>query len=257
VNIALKEGYEVIYGDSDSLFVKRKGALREDYENLAEKIRRKTGLPIRLDHHYKFLVFLRQSSNGNFEAARRYYGKLTDGSLYYRGIELRRHDTPAFMKEFQERLISILFDADSAEEILSIQLEKAIDYILETCRKIRRREVPIEKLIIRKVLRKEASKYRSKVPHVIAALQKTQKGEPVRSGDIVNLIYVNAKHKNPFRRVISADMILWNQYYDKEKYVKMVLDAAKTILGVFVINKENRATAALEKTNLLHKPLKL
>ena len=249
VNIALKEGYEVIYGDSDSLFVKRKDASREDYENLVEKIRRRTGLPIRLDHHYKFLVFLRQSSDGNFEAARRYYGKLMDGSLYYRGIELRRHDTPAFMKEFQERLISILFDADSAEEILSIQMERAIDYVLETCRKIRRREVPIEKLIIRKVLRKEASKYRSKVPHVIAALQEAQRGKPVRSGDIVSLIYVNARHKNPFRRVISADMILWNQYYDGEKYVEMVLDAAKTILGVFGIIEKIEPKIALFTRN--------
>ncbi|HDM88789.1 MAG TPA: hypothetical protein ENG65_02205 [Candidatus Bathyarchaeota archaeon] len=245
VNIALKEGYEVIYGDSDSLFVKKEDASREDYENLAEKIRRETGLPIRLDHHYKFLVFLRQSSDEKFEAARRYYGKLTDGSLYYRGIELRRHDTPAFMKEFQERLISILFDADSAEEIISIQLKKAIDYVLEACRKIRRREVPIEKLIINKVLRKEASKYRSKGPHVIAALQEAQRGKPVRSGDIINLIYVNARHKNPFRRVIPADMMLRNQYYDREKYVKMVLDAAKTILGVFGTIKKIEPQIAL------------
>ena len=233
VNIALGEGYEVIYGDSDSLFVKRKDATREDYEDLAEKIRRKTGLPIRLDHHYKFLVFLRQSSDESFEAARRYYGKLKDGSLYYRGIELRRHDIPAFMKEFQEKLISILFDADSAEEILTTQLEKAIDYVLETCRKVRRREVPIEKLIIRKVLRKEAGEYRSKLPHVIAALQEAQRGKPIRSGDIISLIYVNAKHKNPFRRVIPADMMLLKQYYDRERYVEMVLDVAETILGVF------------------------
>jgi len=233
VNIALGEGYEVIYGDSDSLFVKRKDATREDYEDLAEKIRRKTGLPIRLDHHYKFLVFLRQSSDESFEAARRYYGKLKDGSLYYRGIELRRHDIPAFMKEFQEKLISILFDADSAEEILTIQLEKAIDYVLETCRKIRRREVPVEKLIIRKVMRKEAGEYRCKLPHVIAALQASQRGKPIRSGDVVSLIYVNAKHKNPFRRVIPADMMLLKQYYDRERYVEMVLNVAETILGVF------------------------
>ena len=233
VNIALKEGYEVIYGDSDSLFVKRKDALREDYESLAEKIRQKTGLPIRLDHYYKFLVFLRQSSDENFEAARRYYGKLTDGSLYCRGIELRRHDAPAFMKEFQERLISILFDADSADEILATQLEKAINYVLKTCRRIARREVPIEKLIIRKVLRKEASEYRSRVPHAIAALQAAQNGKPVRSGDIISLIYVNARHKNPLRRVISADKAPLKLYYDREKYVEMALDAAETILGVF------------------------
>jgi len=63
-------GFEVVYGDTDSLFVKREDASKEDYDGLALEIERRTGLPISLDHYYKFLVLLplEADPSGNMEA---------------------------------------------------------------------------------------------------------------------------------------------------------------------------------------------
>jgi hypothetical protein len=49
---------------------------------------------------------------------------------------------------------------------------------------------------------------------------------------------VNEDHRNPYRRVVSVDVMdRSRRYYDKEKYVELVLDAAETILGIFGFRK--------------------
>jgi hypothetical protein len=41
-------------------------------------------------------------ADGEIEAARRFYEKVTNTMIWYRGIELRRHDYPIFLKGFQQ-----------------------------------------------------------------------------------------------------------------------------------------------------------
>ncbi|MEM3079441.1 MAG: DNA polymerase domain-containing protein, partial [Thermoproteota archaeon] len=240
MNIAMREGFEVIYADSDSLFVKKEGACREDFEDLAGKISEKTGLPIALDKHFKFLVLLKQESDPSLDAARRYFGKLTNGELFYRGIELRRHDCPTFIKRFETRLMEILFDAEKAEEIWKTQCKKAFNYVVETCDLIRMGKIPLNELVISKSLRRPVNNYRSLFPHVVAAKQLIQMGKQLKSGDTIDFIYVNAEHRNPFRRVTPAEVLCdRNQRYDRDKYVEIILDAAETILGNFGFNRRS------------------
>lgn len=239
VNLSLHKGFEVIYADSDSIFVKQKDADQKDYEILAELIHRKTGLPIALDYHYKFLVFLTQESNPNLGATRRYFGKRTNGKPHYRGIELRRHDCPVFLRQFQENLIEILFDAERAELVEKTQLQKACDYVAETCDKVSKGKIEPESLIVSKVLRKPVTKYRGMLPHVVAAIQLTQKGKRPRTGETIDFLYVNASHRNPFRRVVPATFLRDGPCpYDRVKYRELVLDVAETVLNVFGFNKE-------------------
>jgi DNA polymerase elongation subunit (family B) len=240
MNVALAEGFEVIYADSDSLFVKKKDAGRENFEALARRISDETGLPIALEQHFKFLVLLRQEGDPNLEATRRYFGKLTNGELYYRGIELRRHDFPVFLKELETRLMEILFDAESAEEVWKFQYKKAFDFVIKACDLIRSGKVPLDDLVISKILRKPVNSYRSLFPHVIAAIQLVQKGKRLKSGEKIDYVYVNAEHKNPFRRVVPAAILDKNyRYYDRDKYVELVLDIAETILGIFGFSRKN------------------
>jgi len=239
MNIALRSGFEVIYADSDSLFTKKEGAKKEDFEALAEKIGEETGLPITLDKHFKFLVLIHQEADPNLEAARRYFGKLTNDELYYRGIELRRHDYPTFLKEFETRLMEILFDAETADHVWKHQYKKAFNYVVETCNRIRKGKVPPSELVMSKVLRKPVNAYRSLFPHVVAAIQMVQKGKRLKKGEKIDFIYVNAEHKNPFRRVVPAAIVDGaHGYYDRDKYVELILEVAETILGVFGFNKK-------------------
>ena len=53
-------GYELVYADTDSVFVKSKdhNPTKGDYEELVSILSKETGLPISIDCHYKFLVLL-------------------------------------------------------------------------------------------------------------------------------------------------------------------------------------------------------
>ena len=126
MNVTLREGFEVTYLDTDSVFVKRQNANLDGFLRLGGKIENETRFEISLAHHYRYLILLAQEADPEIEAARRFYGRLADGRLYYRGIELRRHDYPVFMKRFQQNLFEILLGAETAQEVTSWQLNRAI-----------------------------------------------------------------------------------------------------------------------------------
>lgn len=251
MNIALESGFKVVYADTDSIFVKRRGASREDYERLASLISRRVGFPLALDHHYKFIVFLHRRSDPRIEVAKRYFGKLYDGSLHYRGIELRRRDTPPFIKEFQETLMKILFDTESVEEIESRQLAKAVEYVQETYRRVKRGEVDWRRLIVSKRLSKRLRDYRCNPPHVAAAKQLTLKGVNPEPGSLIEYLIVDETEDNPLRRVVSTHLLKGREArYDRDKYANLILEAAETILGVFGFKKEHFMDGRLKPLTL-------
>jgi len=230
MNIAMREGYEVIYLDTDSIFVKRPSATEQDYLELADVIRREVSFPISFEHHYKFLVLLPQEADPEIEAARRFYGKLVNGEIYYRGIELRRHDYPPFLKDFQKQLLTIILDADTADEITRRQVRKALDYTMNTYEEILDGKIDPERLVISKILRMPIHRYRSLFPHVIAAIQLEECSKPIKPGETVEYVYVDTTQLNPMKRVLPASIA---HSYDCQKYAEMLLDTAETLLGVF------------------------
>ena len=231
MQIARSKGFETIYADNDCLFLKKLGASTSDYENLAEEIAERVGLPMALDRHFRFLVLLSQKRDRQLGAAKRYYGKEIDGSLFYRGIELRRHDAPPLVRRFQEELMAILLDAGNAEEVRNDNVREAWQYVYETCSSIRQNRMKPEDLVVSKVLRKPIDEYKSSLPHVIAAKQLLNKGRPSESGDVIDFIYVNTEHANPVRRVIPSSLVgKGGTSYDTEKYVSLVIESARVLL---------------------------
>jgi DNA polymerase elongation subunit (family B) len=49
-----------------------------------------------------------------------------EGQLVVRGLEIRRHDTPNLIKQFQTELLFTLFDCKSKEEIINKGYENAL-----------------------------------------------------------------------------------------------------------------------------------
>src|SRR5438552_15130635 len=105
-DLVQENGYEIIRAVVDSVFVKKKvdgSTKKEEYEEMAKVLSRETRLPVSLDHHFKFIMLLPLEGDPTMimEAQNRYYGILYDGEIVCRGIEIRRHDTPPFIKAFQ------------------------------------------------------------------------------------------------------------------------------------------------------------
>ena len=85
-------GYQLVYADTDSVFIKKKDSAR-DYNDVIDTLSKETGLSISVDYHYKFLVLLPLEADETIEVLKHYFGITFDNELVVRGIEIRRHDT--------------------------------------------------------------------------------------------------------------------------------------------------------------------
>ncbi|HXX96779.1 MAG TPA: DNA polymerase domain-containing protein [Candidatus Bathyarchaeia archaeon] len=228
-------GFELLYADTDSVFLKKSGTTSEDFVSVKDILTSETGLPITLEICYKFLVLLPLEADEKLEALKHYYGITHTNELIVRGIEARRHDAPNFIKDFQSELIYTFFDCKDSAEMVSRGYENALLLVTRTIDKVMTGELELKDLIVSKILRQDLYKYRSLFPHVSAALQLTETGIPLTRGDTIQYIYTDATHSNPLRRVTPVEFIDEGreQVYDKEKYREMLLEAAETVLGYF------------------------
>jgi DNA polymerase elongation subunit (family B) len=228
-------GYQLVYADTDSVFIKRKSSAM-DYNELIDTLSKETGLSISIDYHYKFLILLPLEADEKIEVLKHYFGVTFDNELVVRGIEVRRHDVPAFIKRFQTHLLYTLFDCKDSSEILSTGYENALVLVTQAIDTIMTGEGLNDKdLVISKLLRQDIQKYRSLFPHVSAAIQSRR--YPLK-GETIRYIYTDSKHSNPLCRVTPIEnRAVPIRQYDKEKYKEMILDAAETVLGFFGFNR--------------------
>ncbi len=243
-------GYELVYADTDSVFVKRKdhNPTKRDYEELVSILSKETGHSISLDCHYKFLVLLPLEADEKIEVLKHYFGITYDDELVVRGIEIRRHDSPSFIKQFQTQLLYTLFDCKDSDEVVTRGYDDALLLVTHAIDKIMTGEGILQQdLVISKLLRQNIDKYKSIFPHVSAAIQLSNNnndnsnfssGTYPTKGDTIQYIYTNSQHNNPLCRVVPIENLQEEgkttpNNYDKEKYREMILDAAETVLGSF------------------------
>ena len=119
-DIVQRAGFELIYADTDAVFLKRTDATRNDFEKIMNELIKETGLETTLEFHYKFLVLLYIEADEKMEACKHYYGLTYDNELVTRGIDTRRHDSPLFIRDFQRTLLSKLFDCNTSKEVSTI-----------------------------------------------------------------------------------------------------------------------------------------
>jgi DNA polymerase elongation subunit (family B) len=225
--VAEAKGFHIIYGDVDSLFLSRRGASRDEYEALASEIAGETSLPMSLDKHFRFAAFLPLKGDPDSAALKRYFGLTFEGRVEARGIELRRSDTPYFVKEFQEELIKCIMGQSSLEEACTEGVRRGMELLRSYIRRIRNGEVGVEELAVMKRLGKGVGEYRASVAHRSAALQLLRAGREVETGDDVPLIYTEHDHENPMCRVRAPE--LFTGSYDREFYAEMLMEATKTV----------------------------
>ncbi len=171
------------------MWVKQSGYKKaKDFQPLLNEIQKRTSLPIALDGIYKWVAFLPSKQNKKVAVPNRYFGVFQDGEIKTRGIETRRHDTPAFIRETQMQILEILANAPDAESLKDC-LPEIRALILEKQNALRLGLVPPEKLIVHQTVSKNLNEYRTPVPAFSALQQLEYAGKPLRLGQTVRLIY--------------------------------------------------------------------
>src|SRR5207249_656845 len=218
-DIVQSTGFELLYADTDSVFLKKTGASIEDFEHVRDILAMDTGLPISLESYYRFLVLLPLEASEKMEALKYYFGITHNNELIARGIEIRRHDAPNFIKQFQTELLYTLFDCNNSAEVVSKAYENALLMVTKTIDRIMTGEIQLQDLVISKSLGQRLDKYKSLFPHVSAAIQLSNEGKSKAVGESVEYIFTNSRHTNPLCRVTPRDLIKEGQRfdYDKEK----------------------------------------
>jgi len=231
--IARSKGFEIVYMDTDSLFVSRGNASKEDYEELAKEIGEAVGMPMSLDHHYRYVVFTRLKTDplGIMGAQKRYFGITYDGEIVARGIELRRHDTPEYIRQIQQKAIATLFSYETAEEVVSRGVKECLKLLEEAKKEILSGKVALEEITISRVLRKELGEYRSKQLHVIVAEIEKNLGRSLGPGDEVEYVVRDYDNRDKLYR---ATPVKQATSYDKNHYSRLLDEAMGTIIGTFL-----------------------
>jgi len=218
IKLAEEEGLDVIYGDTDSIFIRYDP---EKVERLSRRIREVLGLEIKPDKIYTRVLFT--------EAKKRYCGLLPDGRLDVVGLEVIRGDWAAVAKNVQERVLEIILKEGSPE--------KAVEFVRRFISDLRGRKVPYRDLIIWKTLTKPISKYAVRAPHVAAARTLMEKGWELSIGDKVGYVIVAGPGKLYERA--KPYMLASYDEVDVEYYVqRQVVPAAVRILSIFNIDEK-------------------
>ncbi|MEM0049345.1 MAG: DNA polymerase domain-containing protein [Candidatus Bathyarchaeia archaeon] len=219
IKIARGLGLEVIYGDTDSIFVKNDP---EKIEKLSKIVEEKYGLEIKPDKVYLRVLFT--------EAKKRYCGLMPDGRLDIVGLEVVRGDWANVAKDIQEKILEIILKERS--------INKSVDYVRKYIMDLRRRKVPYRDLIIWKTLTKSPEEYEVKAPHVEAAKLLQREGWTLTVGDKVGYVITTGSGKLHERAkpyfLASYDEI------DIEYYVtNQIIPAALRILSLFGIREND------------------
>lgn len=222
-----QQGYQVIYGDTDSLFVwlgegfsgqsepdvaaqaigQTLATSLNDWwrDRLMDKFDIDSALEIEFETHYStfFMPTIRGSEQGS---KKRYAGVINDGDkseLVFKGLETVRADWTPLAKRFQQELYAMVFAGEPYQA-----------YIQDTVSKVLSGQQN-ESLVYRKRLRRPVAGYeKSNPPHVKAARHyESHSGEILSRGDRIQyLITVNGPEALQYR----YSQIDYQHYIDKQ-----------------------------------------
>ncbi len=213
--LADKRGLEILHGIVDCLWVKGDAI---EVEKFKQDVEKETGLLTDIDH-YDWIVFLPMADETG--AYNRYYGRVDNGELKYRGAMARRSDMPQFVKDMQKEVFEELSKAESMEDILTFK-ETIWGSYMDYRDKLKNGNVDPEQLTLhRRISRLDYSK---NCPQISAIKAYREAGIYVAPGIDVSFVVIDAT-----RWIVSLP---WRaSTYDRDYYVRL-LDKAWEELSI-------------------------
>jgi DNA polymerase-2 len=119
-----------------------------------------------------------------------YFGAFQDGTLKYRGVELRRRDTTMWVRKVQLAALEILSRANTPHEF-SVRIPEVMTLVERAKRELGTGRVPLEELVVRQRLSRALNEYRSPSPAARAALQLQAQGRQIAPGQSVEFLFIH------------------------------------------------------------------
>ncbi len=220
INHAEEEGFEVVYGDTDSLFLKGDD-IQDRIDNFLEAVNDQ--LPSFMELEFEGFFprgFFTSTESG--EGAKKKYALMDEkGGLKITGFEQVRRDWSPVAKETQKEVL---------RKVLQGEIEDAAEYVKKTVGDMKAGDVPVEKLRIYTQLTKKPENYKSTAPHVEAAKKAINRGDDISPGTTIDYVITKGGGNISSR----AELVKYAEDYDPEYYIEnQIVPASHRVLKVF------------------------
>lgn len=227
-------GIQVVYGDTDSLFLKDPDQAAID--KVVAWARTKLSVDLEIDKQYRYVVFSDLKKN--------YLGVLPDGTVDVKGLTGKKSHTPPFIRTAFYEILDILGKVGSQKDFESAK-ESIKSIVQRDAKNLEAHKIPIDDLAFNVMVNKSISSYGKKVSsgatmdgkgaqvetykglpqHIKAAILLKDKGREIKAGDIIS--YVKTKGGDGVKPVQLAKA----EEIDTEKYLEAMESTFDQVLA--------------------------
>jgi len=198
-------GIEVLYGDTDSLFIKK--PTEEQIHTVIEQAKKDHGVDLEIDKVYRYCVLSNRKKN--------YLGVTKSGTVDVKGLTGKKSHTPPFIRKLFYELLDVLSKVQTVADFENAK--KQITEKISTCaKKVEAREIPLQDLTFNVMLSKAPSEYIKTIPQHIRAAKLLESIREVKKGDKIS--YVKIINKPGVKPVELAK----KEEIDSKKYMEFM-----------------------------------
>ncbi len=194
------EGFKVLYGDTDSIFLLMGGKKREEATEFMKKVNSELpgNMELESEGFYPRGLFVTKKTQGKQEStgAKKKYALMgEDGNIKIRGFELVRRDWSRVAKRTQQGVLEAILKEGSKE--------KAVSVVKETIEDLRNGKVALDDLVITNQIKRRFESYEIISPEMIVAEKLREKGLPADVGSVVEYVVTkNSRISEKLRKKI-------------------------------------------------------
>ncbi|KAG2474185.1 MAG: DNA polymerase 1 [Nitrosopumilales archaeon] len=211
-------GVQVLYGDTDSLFVKNPTA--EQIQKVIDDAKENFSVDLEVDKEYRYVVLSGRKKN--------YLGVTKSGKVDVKGLTGKKSHTPPFIKTMFYELIDILATVENIEGFTRAK-KQITEKIVEWTNKVQAKEISLPDLAFNVMISKAPSEYVKTIPQHIRAARLLESIREIKKGDIIS--YVKILNKPGVKPVEMAK----KDEVDSKKYMEFMestLDQITSAMGL-------------------------
>jgi DNA polymerase I len=196
---------DVLYGDTDSLFVKN--PTEQQIKTIINQAKNDHGVELEVEKEYRYVVLSGRKKN--------YLGVTKNGKVDVKGLTGKKSHTPAFIKTLFFELLDVLSKVKTTDEFEKAKSEIS-SKIAECSRKVQAKEIPLSDLAFNVMLSKSPNEYTKTIPQHIRAAKQLESVREIKKGDKIS--YVKIINKPGVRPVEMAKQ----SEIDSSKYMEFM-----------------------------------
>ena len=172
-------GIEVLYGDTDSLFVKKPTI--QQIDDVIKLAKDDHGVELEIDKEYRYVVLSNRKKN--------YFGVTKKGKVDVKGLTGKKSHTPPFIKTLFYELLDILAEVENEEQFGNAK-KKVSDKIADYAKRVQEKSIPLKELTFNVTLSKAPAEYVKTIPQHIRAAKQLETTREIKKGDIISYVKI-------------------------------------------------------------------